>query len=60
MNVKAGEDESKHFSVEDVVSYLNVEITHANDNRVPTKVIVAKIAVWLVVAAFFGMLFLIK
>lgn len=46
-------------SIEDViVPYSNIEITHANDNKAPLKVIVKKAVVWvLIVSVAVGLLF---
>ncbi|MDR1551629.1 MAG: hypothetical protein LBS14_03055 [Holosporaceae bacterium] len=49
MNVKI--EEKKPFSIEDVVSHSNIEITNANDNRPPTRLVLVRGAVWLVIAA---------
>lgn len=52
MNMKMNETKQEHFSVEDVVvSYSNIEITHANDNKAPVKVTLTKIVVVLVIIA---------
>jgi hypothetical protein len=59
MNMNADEMQKKYFSVEDVVSYLNIELTNANDNKAPAKVVVAKVVVWVLVAALTAALFLI-
>ena len=38
--------EEKEFSLEDVVTYSNIEITHANDNKAPCRKIIGKIIFW--------------
>lgn len=47
-----------YFSIEDVVSYSNIEITHVNDNKVPTgirikKAIIFLLAVFLLAGLFY-------
>ncbi|MDR2780852.1 MAG: hypothetical protein LBB21_00090 [Holosporaceae bacterium] len=59
MNVNVDELEKKHFTIEDIVSYSNIEITNANDNRPPMKIIALRVVVVCVVAALIGALFLI-
>lgn len=59
MNVNIEENEEKHFSVEDVVSYSNIEITHANDNKAPIKIVATKIVVWLVIALMLAALYFV-
>ena len=58
MNINIGEAGKKCFSQEDIMSYSNIEITNANDNRAPARVIAVKviigaIIVLLVLAVFF-------
>jgi hypothetical protein len=60
MNVNISEREKKHFSIEDVVSYSNIEITHANDNAPPAKIIAVKIIIWGVIATLAAALFFIR
>ncbi|MDR2766573.1 MAG: hypothetical protein LBB63_03905 [Holosporaceae bacterium] len=52
-------EEAKYFSIEDVVSYSNIEITHVNDNRMPTKILMTKVAIGLVIVAMIAALFFI-
>ncbi len=48
MNVRANKAEEEIFTIKDViVPYSNIEITHANDNKAPIKVQLAKIFMWL-------------
>jgi hypothetical protein len=51
--------EKRDFSIEDVVSYSNIEITHANDNALPMKIIVTRAIVWVVIIASIAALSLI-
>lgn len=58
-NISFEKDEEHIFSIEDIVSYSNIEITHANDNRTPIKIIACKSIVWLLIVALLVGLFLI-
>jgi hypothetical protein len=59
MNINTSEMEKRNFSIEDVVSYSNIEITHVNDNSPPMKVIVVRAVVWIVIVASVAALLLI-
>jgi hypothetical protein len=59
MNVKVDELDKKGFSIEDVVSYSNIEITNVNDNKPPVRVITVKIAMFCIVTALIAALFMI-
>jgi hypothetical protein len=58
MNVNTNEIEEKSFSIEDIVSYSNIEITNVNDNKPPIRVIAVKVVVWAIIAALVLALFL--
>lgn len=49
--------EEERFSVEDIVSYSNIEITHVNDNKMPNKVVAARFIVWLILGLMLVTLF---
>lgn len=51
--------EEERFSVEDIVSYSNIEITHVNDNKMPNKLVVARFIVWLILGLMLVTLFAI-
>jgi hypothetical protein len=51
MNTEAGMPTESKFSIEDIVSYSNIEITNANDNRPPVKSVAVKIAAYCIIAA---------
>jgi hypothetical protein len=59
MNTNVDRIEREYFSIEDVVSYSNIEITHANDNKAPVKVIATKAIVWLLIISMVAALLLI-
>jgi hypothetical protein len=59
MNTNTNEIEKEYFSIEDVVSYSNIEITHVNDNKAPLKIVVVKAVAWIVIASLIVALFLI-
>ncbi|MDR1375328.1 MAG: hypothetical protein LBJ45_00745 [Holosporaceae bacterium] len=59
MNTSVDRIEKEYFSIEDVVSYSNIEITHANDNKAPLKVMATKVIVWLVIISMIAALLLI-
>ncbi|MDR2646285.1 MAG: hypothetical protein LBC04_03890 [Holosporaceae bacterium] len=59
MNVSTNELEKKYFSVEDIVSYSNIEITNVNDNKPPARVIAVKIGVVVVFVIMILLLFLL-
>jgi hypothetical protein len=59
MNVNISETGKKNFSIEDVMSYSNIEITSANDNKPPTKIVAARAIVFFVIAALVAALFFI-
>jgi len=48
--------EKKEFSLEDIVTYSNIEITHANDNKTPRGKIIGKIIFWGCILALCGIL----
>lgn len=56
-NISFEKDEEQHFSIEDIVSYSNIKITHANDNKTPMKIVVFKSVVWLLIISFIASLF---
>ena len=49
MNINADRAEEEHFTIEDIVSYSNIEVSHINDNKVPMNVMAKKVVVWAVV-----------
>ncbi|MBQ7674430.1 MAG: hypothetical protein IJT36_07990 [Alphaproteobacteria bacterium] len=57
MNISVSESEEEYFSVEDIVSYSNIEITHVNDNRAPMAVVAKKTIVWLLVLSMIAGIF---
>ena len=57
-NTKVRDFNEERFSIEDIVSYSNIEITHVNDNRAPMKVVTARVVVWLLIAAMVASLFI--
>jgi hypothetical protein len=58
MNVKV--DEFKDgFTIEDVVSYSNIEITNVNDNKPPLRVVTVKVVVFCIIAALIAALFIV-
>jgi hypothetical protein len=59
MNVSANELEKKYFSIEDVVSYSNIEITNANDNKPPARVVAMKVGVAAILVIMILALFLL-
>lgn len=56
-NISFEKDEEQHFSIEDIMSYSNIEITHANDNKTPMKIVVFKSVVWLLIISLIAGLF---
>lgn len=59
MNMNKVSEVEERFSVEDIVSYSNIEITHVNDNKTPNKVVAAKFVVWLIFGLMLVALFAI-
>lgn len=59
MNIGVNESEEEYFSVEDIVSYSNIEITHVNDNRAPMAVVAKKTIVWLLVLCMIAGMFFV-
>ena len=57
MNISVSESEEEYFSVEDIVSYSNIEITHVNDNRAPMAVVAKKTIVWLLILSMIAGIF---
>jgi len=58
MYINEREIEEERYSIEDtIVPYSNIEITHANDNKPPFKVIVKKAVVWLLIIGMTAGLF---
>jgi hypothetical protein len=55
--MNTNEKEDSDFSIEDVVSYSNIEITHVNDNKAPMKVIANKAIVLIVIALLIAAVF---
>ena len=49
----------REFSVGDIVSYANIKLIHANDNKAPLKVVIAKTLVWLLIISMITGLFFI-
>jgi len=56
-NISFEKDEEQHFSIEDIVSYSSIEITHVNDNKMPMKVVAFKSMVWLIIISLIAGLF---
>lgn len=56
-NISFEKNEEQHFSIEDIMSYSNIEITHANDNKTPMKIVVFKSVVWLLIISLIAGLF---
>lgn len=50
MSMDISDTERKRFSLEDIMSYSNIEITNVNDNKPPAKVIAGKIIVGVAIA----------
>ncbi|MDR0580548.1 MAG: hypothetical protein LBG04_00300 [Holosporaceae bacterium] len=59
MNVSVNKLEKKYFSIEDVVSYSNIEITNVNDNKPPARVIAMKIGIAAILMIMILALFLL-
>jgi hypothetical protein len=59
MNVKVDELSGKCFTIEDVMSYSNIEITNVNDNKPPMRVVTTKIVIFCIIAALVASLFII-
>jgi hypothetical protein len=59
MNTNVDRVEREYFSIEDVVSYSNIEITHVNDNKAPMRVVAIKAIVCFVIISMIGALLLI-
>ncbi len=58
MYINEREIEEERYSVEDtIVPYSNIEITHANDNKPPFKVVFKKAIVWLLIIGMVAGLF---
>ena len=57
MNISVSESEEEYFSIEDIVSYSNIEITHVNDNRAPMAVVAKKTIVWLLILSMIAGIF---
>lgn len=59
MNISVRGIEEEIFSLEDhIVEYSSIELTHANDNKAPLKVIFSKIIVYaFITAAVIGLFF---
>jgi len=51
--------EKEGFSLGDVMLYSNIEITHANDNKAPTRVIMVKVVIWAIIFAMLLALFVL-
>ncbi len=56
-NIRLNDDEEQYFSIEDIMSYSNIEITHVNDNKTPIRIIAFKVVVWLLIIALIAGLF---
>ncbi|MDR0555979.1 MAG: hypothetical protein LBG20_03165 [Holosporaceae bacterium] len=56
MNVSVDKEQGRFFSLEDVVSYVNIEITNVNDNRPPLRIVMKRIAIGLIILALAGAL----
>lgn len=60
MYVDKREIEEERYNIEDViVPYSNIEITHANDNKPPFKIVIKKAVVWLLIIGMVASLFLL-
>lgn len=57
MNISVSKSEEEYFSIEDIVSYSNIEITHVNDNRAPMAVVAKKTIVWLLILSMIAGIF---
>lgn len=57
MNISVNESEEEYFSIEDIVSYSNIEITHVNDNRAPMAVVAKKTIAWLLILSMIAGIF---
>lgn len=56
MNNSVRQVEERSFSIEDIVTYSNIEITHANDNKTPNGKLIRKFVFWGCILALGGML----
>lgn len=56
MNSIVREVEERNFSIEDIVTYSNIEITHANDNKIPRGKLVRRLVFWGCIVALCGLL----
>jgi hypothetical protein len=59
MNVNTDRVDGNFFSIGDIVSYSNIEISNANDNKPPIKVIAVKIVVFCIIAILVAALLII-
>ena len=57
MNINVDRTEEEHFTIEDIVSYSNIEISHINDNRAPMMVVAKRVVVWAIVLSLLAGLF---
>lgn len=60
MNINVKGIEEEIFSLEDyIVHYSSIELTHANDNEAPIKVVITKFCIGaLILAGIVGLFFL--
>lgn len=56
MNSSVREIEERNFSIEDIVTYSNIEITHANDNKMPSGKLIRKVIFWGCIITLCGLL----
>lgn len=56
MNSSVRVEEKRNFSLEDIVTYSNIEITHVNDNKTPNGKLIRKIIFWGCILALCGLL----
>ncbi|MDR1235898.1 MAG: hypothetical protein LBJ96_02730 [Holosporaceae bacterium] len=59
MNVNTSKTDGNFFSIGDVVSYSNIEITNVNDNKPPMKIVAVKAVVFCIIAALVAALLFI-
>jgi hypothetical protein len=57
MNRKVDKVHEEPFCLESIMSYSNIEITHANDNRAPLKTLIARGVVGMAIIAMLAWLF---
>lgn len=57
MNTRNSDESACFFSIEDVMSYSNIQLIHVNDNKVPSSVMVKRAIVFMIIAALLAGLF---